>query len=129
MLPEEEKVRHPIWKKEDFFQFIGGERIDMDPAVVQLPEKPSPVVWNFNWDSVNNGSAMASDFRLEDGEITAEIEWRAEHMNDDMIEELGIRFGGYYTGVEKRGNTVTKCELKGVSLMFLHNTPGWKAVP
>lgn len=122
-------MRHPIWKKDDFFQFIGGERIDMDPAVVELPEEPTLVAWNFNWDAVNNQSPMASDFRLEDGEITAEIEWRSEHMSDEMMKELEVRFGGYYLNVQKSTNRVHSCSLKGVSLMFMSQTPGWKPVP
>ena len=111
-------MRHKIWKKGDFFE-IGGERIDMDPAVVEIPDSVHGfwVVWNFDYNKKPIGKFH--DVRLEDGEITGTVEWFEKTLNDDSPEDLFCRFGGYYSHVEKNEDStvVTKCFLRAVSLI------------
>lgn len=119
-------IRHNIWEKDDFFR-VGGQRIDMDPAVVTLPEE-APLTWNFDWNKTPIGQCF--DIRLEDGVISCGVVWIAPTLNDDTPKDLGVRFGGYYHQVvketDKEGNVkVTACVLKGVSLFPLSFTPGF----
>lgn len=125
-------MRHKIWQKDDFFQFTSNEelRIDMDATAVQLPEERLPLVWSFNWGDVKSHCGWVSDIKLEDGEITCEVELTTPAMTEDDFFTLGLRLGGYYTEVQKKilrpglQEEVTKCRLKGVSIMFLNQTPG-----
>lgn len=119
-------MRYPIWKKDDFFYPQGLEtgRIDMDAEAVTLPTERLPITWMFNLDRPKF-YGHASDFKLEDHEITCEVEWITPEVDDNTMEILDVRLGGYYTEVERRANVVTSCVLKGVSVMMLLQTPGW----
>lgn len=114
-------MKHKIWKKEDFF-LISDERIDMDPAVVELVDG-IPLVWNFDFNRAPY--AWVNDIELIDGEIIGEVEWIDPHNYEQMIKDGDIRLGGYYTQVEKSedGATVIKCLLKGASLVVSSSMP------
>lgn len=116
-------MRHTIWKRDDFF-LIGGERIDMDPAVVELPEE-TPLVWNFDF-SKGIPMGKVTDIKLEDGEITGEVEF-FDPAYDDVykLDEFNCRLGGYYLSVEKTedGKNITKCRLQAVSVVLNSGMP------
>lgn len=113
-----------IWQKDDFFK-VGSKRIDMDPSVVQLPEKVD-VFWNFDHARPSYGSA--TNIRLEDGEIFCDLELFDEK-NEAGYEQLkdDVRLAGYYTGVEKNddGSVVTSCDLRAISFILVANAPGF----
>lgn len=127
---EGEDVRYPIWKEDDYFHFVDGPRIDMDPSVVELPEE-SPLVWQYRMEKPPVG--VVTDIRLEGEEITGEVEFfdtaEGAMVKDEMDKTL--RLGGYYSDVKKKIITpgkqevVTKCTLRCVSVMLLTLTPGW----
>lgn len=115
-------MRRKIWEKDDFFQ-MGGERIDMDPSVVEI-EQGIPVVWGYNWTQTPAGRFF--DIRIEDGEITGEIEWFSDNEKyETLLDDGVIRFGGYFTKVERNedGSVVTKCCLSGVALLPISVMP------
>jgi hypothetical protein len=118
-------MRHEIWKKDDFFE-VAGQRIDMDPANVTLPDE-SPLVWQFNQERPPEG--RVTDIRLEDGVILGEVTLfdtvQAKHV-EDFLEEGLCRLGGYYTDVVKNedGTQVLNAHLKGVSIVLTVNMPG-----
>lgn len=118
-------MRHKIWRKDDFF-LVGDHRTDMDPSVVELVDG-IPLVWGYDFNRAPY--AWVNDIRLEDDEITGEVEWIDPHNYDDMIEQGDIYVGGYYTQVEQRHeeetSVVTKCLLKGVSLVVMSAMPGY----
>lgn len=114
-------MRYPIWKKDDYFHHHMSHRIDMDPAVVELPDKPVPLTWQYDWERPPIG--MVTDVKFEDGEISGEIEWltvNGETWTDEMFEELEVRLGGFYTKVYKSADNkhVTACYLQAVSIML-----------
>lgn len=115
-------MRHKIWEKDDHFE-VGGKRVDMDPSVVELPEE-AHLVWEFNWDDKRGPYGSVTDIRLEDGEITAKIKFFDPSWDEELLKSC--RFAGYYTKVEKNaeGSQVTKCKLKGVSVVPISNVPG-----
>lgn len=120
--------RIKIWEKDDFFQ-ISSERKDMDPAVVQLPEEGIPLAWQYNWEKTYG---VVRDIRLEDGEITGEVEFFDKHHQaqvEALLKHGDVRYGGYYSEVKERkdGNvsTVTECRLRAVAIVMNHTMPGW----
>jgi len=108
-------MRYPIWEKDDFFQ-VGEDRYDMDPSIVTWEEKALSLSWEFNHQQLPKG--RVEDIRLEEGEITGEVIFTDPQITDEMIKDLGLRFGGYYTPVEKENGVVTKARLRAVSLVF-----------
>lgn len=127
-------MRYPIWKKEDFFSFVNGPRIDMDPAVVVIPEE---CVLGWNYDLARDPIGKVTDIRLEDGEITGEVTFFDSNEKYEQFltpEKEGFealcRLGGYYTDVKKLGTAknqrVTSCDLRAVFMMMMDHTPGWK---
>lgn len=111
-----------IWEKGDFF-LIGGKRIDMDPAVVELP-KVSPLTFGFNWTVDMLGHV--EDIRLEDGEILGTPVFSDETVD---YEVLPLRLGGFYKGIEYADESktrVSKATLKAVSLVLKSDMPGFK---
>lgn len=125
-------MRFPIWEKDDFFQF-GGERIDMDPAVVDVKEQELPLFYGyvFHVDPIGK----VTDIRLEGGEITGEVEFY-DNGKDFALLMLPTgdypamcRLGGYYMEVSRGATRVSACTLKAVSVMLMQNTPGWADKP
>lgn len=116
-------MRYPIWKKDDFFE-IAGWRMDMDATVVEFSDELL-LTWMYNWDGDPVGKVI--DVRLEDGEITGEVEFFDPKWDDSKMDILKCRLGGYYTGVEKTvgKERITKCRLRAVSVMLLDQTPGF----
>lgn len=120
--------RIKIWKKDDFFQ-ISSERKDMDPTVVQLPEGEIPLAWQYNWEKTYG---VVRDVRLEDDEITGEVEFFSEidqaHV-EALLEHGDVRYGGYYSEVKERKDdkvvTITECRLRAVSIVMNHTMPGY----
>jgi hypothetical protein len=108
-------MRYPIWEKDDFFQ-VGEVRYDMDPAIVTWDEDKLPLTWLFNHQDLPRGHVK--DIRLEDGEITGEIVFTDPQITDELIREANLRFGGYYTPVEKENGVVTKARLRAVSIVM-----------
>lgn len=124
--------RIKIWEKDDFFQ-ISSERKDMDPEVVQLPEGEVALVWQYYFEKPYG---VVRDIRLEDDEITGEVEFFNEtdrSQVEALLEHGDVRFGGYYNGVETRkdGKTeiVTECQLRCVSIVMQHSMPGANPPP
>lgn len=132
-------MRLPIWQKDDFFQFIGGDRIDMDPSVVIISDQDLPLVYGYNFNSVDAVIGHVADVRLEGEEIIGDVNFFDEKNGfetllgtDESQQEPLCRLGGYYLKVEKRRvapdrEIVISCELKAVSIMMMQNTPGWGA--
>lgn len=114
-------MRRPIWKKEDFF-LIGGQRIDMDPAVVELKDG-LPLVWGYDFERQPIGKV--NDIRFEDGEITGDVELFDQALEEVLLESGSCRLGGFYKSVEKNedGTVVLKASLKAVSVVLLANMP------
>jgi hypothetical protein len=108
-------MRYPIWEKDDYFQ-VGDERFDMDPSIVTWEDDVLPLSWNFSHQENPRGSVR--DIRLEEGEITGEVAFTDPTITDEMIKEWDLRFGGYYTGIEKADGVVTKARLRAVSLVM-----------
>lgn len=115
-------MRYVIWKKDDYFEIIDKGRFDMDVSVVKLPEEPIPLVWDYHHDMI---IGRVNDIRLEDGEITGEVEFSVEKgLDDDFLEENELRLGGYYTNVTQDQGRVVASELRGVSVVFKSRVPG-----
>lgn len=121
-------MRYPIWEKDDFF-LQGDTRIDMNPNVVKLLEKPIPLVWNFKLDEVGDKYGEVGKIRIENGEITGEFTFNeGGPINDESIKGMDVRFGGWYKDVEKRAKkvkdkedpreTVTSCTLQAVAIVM-----------
>lgn len=113
-------MRYPIWKKTDFF-FINGSRIDMDASVVELPLEPLGV---FRVYSHATPIALATDFQLVDGEISAEIsfldpffELSAED-GEKWMKDNDYRMSGLFNRVEmdKKKAVVSKASLRRVDV-------------
>jgi hypothetical protein len=124
-------MRYPIWKKDDYFHHHMSLRIDMDPAVVELPTKPIVLALQYNWERPPIGKV--TDVKFEDGEITGEVHWfpyavNGETWTDEMFEGLEVRLGGFYTKIVKSEDNkrVTACYLQAVSIMLEAETPGYK---
>lgn len=117
-------MRYAIWKKEDFFE-VSPEliRIDMDPSVVELGEDLS-VSYRFNHNDPPLGKV--TDVRLEDGEISGEVEFFDPTWDDETMEQLKCRLGGYYSKVMKNdeGNVILSAKLLGVSIVPEWDIPG-----
>lgn len=116
-------MRYTIWLKDDSFE-VEGERIEMDPSVVVIEQQYSlPLAYNYNYDKGSVGKV--EDVRVEDGEITGEVTFFEPTWNDEMVKDLGLRLGGYYTDVEysEDGTKILSCELKGVSFCAIY--PGF----
>lgn len=109
-------MRYPIWKKDDFFEFLDGRRIDMESTAVALPDA-SPLTWQFDW--ARKPCGIVTDIREDDGEISGEVLFWDEDFNDSNMEEMGLRLGGYFTEVKKNedGTVVLSCNLRGVSIL------------
>lgn len=127
-------MRHPIWKKDDFFEYTNGPRIDMDPAVCDISAEEVPLVWNFDMQRLNmQGRVM--DLRLEDGEITGVMEYYDEKLKDEVVQSMikdgFLRFGGYYVEVQKEVieenelEIITSCVLAAVAIIAVASMPGW----
>jgi hypothetical protein len=145
-------MRHPIWKKDDVFTLVEGDHTDtrvrmiyMDGEIVQLPEEPLPLTWNFDWTMKSEGRVM--DLRCEDGEITGEVEFfedsqikkmlegvKGEQTDLEKLAQMEIRLGGYYGDVVRKEDIIDGIEhvmeatLRGVSF-FIENSganPGAK---
>lgn len=118
--------RQKIWKKDDYFQTYAGGRIDMDPAVVELPTEPIPLLANFNY-TTSYGQVV--DIRLEDGEITGKVlEDPDRALAISQLLELDCRLGGYYKGVyytDEDKSQVATCRLSAVSFVLEQNMPGY----
>lgn len=120
-------MRYPIWKSDDFFELAPEPytRWDMDASVVQLPDEPLPLVREYQFDQVHLGSV--SDIRIEDGDITGEVNWFGGH--DDiavLLEQGDMRLGGFYAEVVKQDGVVSACRLNAVSTMANQDVPGNK---
>lgn len=109
-------MRYDIWKKDDFFK-LGDQRIDMDPACVELPEE-AHLSWNFDWGAGPYGKV--TDIRLEDGVISGEFTFYDPTWLDEALPEEFFRMGGYYRNIEKNhdGTVVTKCRLHAVAVVL-----------
>lgn len=117
-------MRERIWKKNDYFQ-ISGKRIEMDPLIVELPEE-APLTYYYNWASDPVGKV--TELRLEDGEITGEVEVFDHEFDEETLDKLGCRLGGYYRSVtydDDRQSSVKSAKLVGVSFVLKHLMPGW----
>lgn len=118
-------MRHKIWTKDDFFE-IGGQRIDMDPAVVELPES-TMLSWNYNFGDPAGPYGEVTDIRLEDGEITGELRVFDPTWDDGTMADLNVRLGGYFTNVDKieigGRYRVIRCKLREVSIFPLPLQP------
>lgn len=123
-------MRHPIWLKDDYFQ-LGATKIEMDPAVVELPEEPIVLTWLYRWEEAPLGSV--TDLRLEDGEITGEVKWadnKGAQSAKALLEHGDLRLGGYYTEVVRKDNLVLQCRLRAVAtIMSFGSNPGATVVP
>lgn len=126
-------MRYKIWKKDDFFQFNSNpdRRIDMDASVVDISSEELPLVWQFAWKSTPFGKVTA--FRLEDGEITGELNWASKNESVEhakaLLEAGDVRLGGHYKEVYYTDETKTRVEkakLVGVSLVMKEQIPGWQ---
>lgn len=117
-------MRYTIWEKDDFFK-VGATRMDMDPAVVDLPVE-ADVMWMY--DTAKPPHGKVTDIRLEDGEITGEVEFYDPAITDDVLKELRCRFGGYYTSIRwnDERTQVTSARLTAISVMLLEEAPGYK---
>ena len=117
-----------IWETDDFFKFIDGPRIDMDPKVVDLPDEAIAMVWGY--DFAADVHAIVRDLRIEDGEIVGEATFtkpETEEQVATLVEHGVLRFGGYYKDVvrvqEESGERVTACMLKAVSILLAAQMP------
>lgn len=123
-------MRHAIWEKDDFFQFIEGPRIDMDPAVCDISAEEIPLCWNFDIGRLPTAGCVR-DLRLEDGEITGEVIFFEDDWDSEKMKELGCRLGGYYVDVERnvvdpgKQERLTKCRLTAVSIISKYHSPAW----
>jgi len=123
-------MRHPIWKKDDFF-IIGGERIDMDAEAVELPDE-AYLFWGYNHGDPAGPYGKVTEMRVEDGEVTGELTVWDPTWDDNTMEDINCRLGGYFTHVEKRTDldgsnaVVTKCHLRAVSVVMLADTPSYR---
>lgn len=123
-------MRHPIWKKDDVF-YVVNKTITMDPSGVVLPEV-SPLTWNYDWNRPPIGKV--TEIRLEDDEITGEVEVYNEvdrqYIEPDAMEEFSIRLFGFYNHViyNDEGTAVIGADLRGVSLAMMASgaNPGAK---
>lgn len=119
-------MRIKVWEKDDYF-WAYDKRIDMDPTVVDLGlDIELPVAWNFNWGEKPLGHV--TDLRVEDGEITGELTMTHETLTKEDIDDLDMRFGGYYKDVVYTDETETRvksCKLVSVSTIF---NPGYPKV-
>lgn len=134
-------MRLPIWKKDDIFE-IGARRIDMDPAVVELPEGVTPLTWNYQDDTI---IGKVNNIRLEDGEILGDLEIKDDvryEMIDgvptgvivgttrsliyEMIHHGDVRLGGFYSNIEQKNDRVLKAKLRSVSVILEWKNPGAK---
>lgn len=122
-----------IWQEDDYFNFLGGPRIDMDPIVVECKEEPLPLTWNFDWEREPIG--LVSNIRIEDGELVGDLEWIEGNtdFNDEKWETFKefCRFGGYYSHVVRKvlsdgQEHVASGVLAGVSIVMKSKMPGVK---
>lgn len=120
-------MRHVIWEKDDFFDNIGMGRYDMDPTVLVLPPPDGklPLMWQF--DSQRDPIGWVSDLKLEEGEITGEVEWLMSTMSDASLENMSCRLGVYIKGVVKNSasRVIEAGTLIGVCIYFKANAPGY----
>lgn len=114
-------MRYKIWEKDDFF-LVGGERTDMDPSVVELPDE-TILEYGFNYNTKPLG--RVSDIRLEDGEITGEVEFWEPTLSDETFAKLDCRLAGYYNNVYQKNGNVTGCSLRSVSMIPWTSSPGY----
>lgn len=117
-------MRFNIFEEGDFFM-IGGVRRDMDPIVVECENEPLPIIYGY--DFAGNYYGRISDIRIENGNLTGEVEWLDPALDDGSLERMGMRLGGYYIDVEERKEggkiTVTKATLAGVAMVMKDEVP------
>lgn len=120
----EKAMRHPIFKKDDFFT-IGKDRVEMDPNVVELPEEVA-LAWSFDWAGAAGPYGVVTELRVEDGEITGELRVYDPTWDDSYLDGTRSRLGGFYSGIvyNKDRTRVEKCTLKGVSIVHYPVNPG-----
>ena len=127
-------MRYPIWMKDDYFEYINGPRIDMDPAVVDISAEEILLFFNYFFDLPAIG--RVTDLRLENGEITGEVEVfdREGPFCVESIKAFNLRVAGYYADVQKHSIEggdldlliVTKARLKAATIVSLHLMPGFQ---
>lgn len=94
-------ARHKIWEKDDFF-LIGGERIDMNPDVVKIPEDRVVLTWGFSFDNDEYILGWAHDIKLEGEEITCLLDLNDKALGlDELLDKKDVRLGGFYNRIEK----------------------------
>lgn len=94
-------MRYPIWKKDDEIQNRPKKTI-LDPNAVTLPDSV-PLTWNFNRSSHGREvHGVVTDIRVEDGEITGEVEFYEPNYMQELLDEGDARLGGYYSGISER---------------------------
>lgn len=119
-------MRYAIWEEDDYFQPIHQKRIEMDPAVVEIPEgMVCDLIWQYDSTKIYG---KISDVKLVDGEISGEVVFHDDkELNDQMMDELRLRLGGFYTRVVKEPDgeveRITACELSGVSIVPIFTMP------
>jgi len=127
-------MRRVFWEKDDFFPF-GDGRIEMDPAVVSfMPEGKYPLTWNYGTET-DALLGHATDIRLEDGEMSAELVWnetKNAQSAKDLLEHGDVRLGGYYSHIKKvKDGDVDRCTegtLRAISVIIKNGgaNPGAK---
>lgn len=113
-------MRHPILKKTDTFTHSHAK---LDPNVVELPEMVS-VWWNHDFGDIRGPYGTITDLRVEDGELTGELNSFDPTWNDNTMEDINCRLAGYFTDVAWHSDldgsnaVITKCALRAVSVIM-----------
>ena len=112
-------MRGVIWEKDDFFPYNEG-RLDMDPVIVEIPDKEIPLSEGFDHNRQPIGKV--DDIRLEDGEITGDLTFFGGEYQDryvNLSKDGLVRLGGFYLGVEldDEKKNVLSCRLASVAVV------------
>lgn len=115
-------MRYPIMMKDDAFT-VAGMRINVDPAVVELPEMAT-IWWNYDFGDLSGPYGTITDLRVEGEEITGEVRIYDPTWDENTMDIINCRLAGYYNKVEYKtdldgGNpVVTSCILRAVSVIM-----------
>lgn len=134
-------MRHPIWKKNDFFEPRDLPPLNMNADVINFDPEGVPLVTNFNFATPDAVVGTVIDLEVEDGELTGEVVYRCDSRGNQYLpgdplqptldpakeapEPARYRLGGYFSHVQKEGTQIVSCELRAVSLIPIEDTPGW----
>lgn len=108
-------MRRVIWKSTDFFQL--SHRVVMDPIVVEAYQEPLPVYASYS-PSEANAIGWVSDLRIENGDLTGEVDWDADGMlADEIFDAINVRLSGaYYLEIDEADECVERAVLAYVNL-------------